>query len=138
MTGMQQILLGGGVVISFTVNSVTDVRASPITAVGSVTFDQDGLIGYVGNGSNGSARYANPPLPGIGNFYWVKIVVNSGTAPAGSAVNTVLALSTSRTWSWTSTAGQTKSANCTISVYADAAGTILLASSTFPVQVEST
>lgn len=137
MTGMQQALMGGGSRVSFTVFSIGDVHAIPATSSASVAFNSDGSISITGNGSAASPFWIIPPAAGVGANYWVKLVVNSGFAPTGSATNTVLALSANQTWTWNVISGVVHTANCTITVYGDAGGTVVLASSTFAVDVES-
>lgn len=137
MTGMQQALMGGGTRVSFVIGQVQDIRATPTPSSGSVAFNSDGTISYTGGASSGSNAWISPAFAGVGSSYWVRFVVNSGTAPTGSAVATTLALSSNQTWTWANASLGVKVANCTITVYADAGATIALASSTFPVDVES-
>jgi hypothetical protein len=134
------MMLGGGRTVIFDIAAVNDLRVSPTTATGRVFFVSDGTITYTGNGAGGSASWTIPaPARGIGANYWIKLVVNTGAAPTiGDVAGSVLSLSVNRSWGWTASAGQSRIANCTISIYSDAGGTNLLASDTFTVDVEST
>lgn len=141
MTGMQQSLAALGNLLGFSVNAVSDIQVTPTLATGSINLQAQGNIVYVGNASSGAASWYSPATPGIGSSYWSKLTLNSGTAPtAGPAPGTVISMAVNGNalWSWQSTAGQIKTANCTISVYSDAAGTVLISSATFNVDVRST
>lgn len=136
MTGMQQAMLGAGGIIAFSITGLADSQTAPITATASATFNSDGTLFIVGNGSAGSG-WRTPPATGIGAFYWIRLVVNSGLGPnAGDLVNTILALSSNRTWGWT-VSNTVRNGNATITIYADAGATIPLASSTFSANVAS-
>lgn len=136
MSGIQMMILGVGGSVSFDITLVGDTRISPNSASASVSFETNGTIAYTGNDSSGSPNWFAPTTDGIGNSYWVKFTVNSGTAPtSGSAIDTVLALSSSRTWSWSRSASGSTTANCTIAVFSDSGGTQLVHSDSFNVAV---
>ena len=92
------------------------------------------------NGSLASAKSASgsfvgtqwsgtwTPITGTpGNSFFVKVVPTSGAFTSGDLVNTVLALTVDRNWRITQTGSGTSSVTCNIQIFADAAGTSLLA-----------
>lgn len=139
MSGMQQALMGGGgVAVAIAISNINDIRATPVTATGSLTLNGDGSVTYVGGGAGGSPTWATPVQAGNGALFWVRLVVNAGPNPSGSAVNTVLSLVAGQGWSWIATAGQVKSGNCTITIYSDAGGVNAVSTDGFTFDVEST
>ena len=141
MSGIHQMLLSGSSlvrVVNFNIGNVGDLTIAPVVAAASVTFNSDGTIAYSGSVSNGSANWTVPTLAGVGNNYWIKLVVSSGNPPtSGSGAGNILALSANRQWKWTTLAGGTKSADCTITVYSDPAGGVPVFSNQFFVYCES-
>lgn len=134
MSGIHMAAMASaGETVSFVIDAVGATSVFPAAATGSVALQSNGTMSYVGLGSSGSANWVQPSPPA--GAYWVRLTINSGTPNTGGTAGTWLALTSGRTWSWQTTG--TAIANCTIAVAADAAGTVILASSTFDVDVES-
>lgn len=118
---------------------LNDDKATPTLAQGSFTLNTDGTISTV-NAAGGKATvwYLTAPVTGIGNSFWAKLVRNSGISnTSGEALNAVLALSSSRTWGWSTTSGVLVG-NFTLTIYSDAGGANQVAAATLDVDVEST
>jgi len=96
--------------------------------------------------SNGMVEYSScdpnwylPTTAAIGNSYWVKFTLNSGSAwDSGLVNNTVYALTSNRALTWTvSTLNTSKSANVSVRFYSDAGGTTLVATHTLTVSISA-
>jgi len=124
MTGSTQILVSGGPLnVQSPVVTLSDVKTGS-TANAFIQFNADGTITIGGSGSTcvPLAWYA-PTLAGVGNGYWVKCHVNSGSAPANPDV--VQALSSPVAYGIGRSALGTATGNWTVSIYSNAAGTVL-------------
>ncbi len=136
MSGILNILIAGG---SPVVNSwsagVFRAVATPALATGAISINRAGTITYT-NGS-GASEWYTPSGGTPGDSYYVKFSLSGSAWDAGLVADTVYALSSGRSLSWSTTAG-TKDATVTVSIYLDAGGTILLGTGTVTVHVEST
>ena len=75
---------------------------------------------------------------GNGDDFEIRLVVNSGTTPTGSAVNTWLAMTSSRSWIISRSTSGTTSSNCTVEIRPAGGGSVLdSATVTWSVTVES-
>lgn len=139
MSGGQQLMIGGGFGrnVNFFVSNVQDMQAAPTIAAAAVNFGPDGTITYTGNGSSGSPTWVTPATAGVGANYWIRLIVDSGPAPGGSAVGQILPLNVQQAWNWSSVGTPLKQGQCTVTIFADAAGAIGLASDSFFFNVES-
>lgn len=124
----QQVYTAGGVVDPMTA-TLSDVESST-TATCSITFNTDGTITLVGNGSSGSPNWYSPTTTSIGSSYWIKAVLTSGSAWSGIANNTLYALSSARSMTWSRATIGTTSGNATITIYSDSGGTNLVGTCT--------
>lgn len=121
--------------VFFTVTEVRDTKISPATAACGISFLSDGSITVSGNNSSASTAWVIPVPPQT--TYYIKLDFTGDAPTGGSTTGTVLSLATSRSWTWSVAASVTRSANCTVSVYADAGGTSLLRSVSFNATAES-
>lgn len=107
------------------------VYASLAEYVGSGTVSASLTLGTAGGLSvTGSSSYTDSPnwftptTTGIGNSYWVKFQLVSGSSwDAGLADGTLYALSTARTVQWTLSVSGSKYASAIARIYSDALGT---------------
>ena len=103
-------------------------------ANGSITFNPDGSISYVGSGSTGPALWFNPATANIGTSYYIKFTLATGSpwVSGGLTSGTVYSLSSARSVGWVSPprAGLSFSGTVTVQIYADAAGSSLLSTGT--------
>lgn len=76
---------------------------SPYSATVSISFLQDGtmLCSTTSGGDDVPADWVTPTGGVPGNFYWIEAHTNSGDAPSSGAVDSWLALTSTRTWSFT-------------------------------------
>lgn len=81
--------------------------------------------GSITASNEGFANWFTPTTVGIGSLYWCKMVLNSGSNPTTGTMNTVLALSSARAWTWNAGVVGTY----TLTFYTDAAGTQLVGTS---------
>jgi hypothetical protein len=117
---------------------VIDLQVAPVGAFGRIQLLSDGTVALDGNGSHSNTWYSAAPFAGIGNDYWVKFHLSSGTAWVGAAADTVLALSGNPTLSWTCSSGQIKIATVAVTFYADSGGANQVGAGTITADVEST
>lgn len=108
---IMMLLMGGGGGPGF---------SSPINLDVSISTDN---LNVNSNGTctatnEGQPNWFTPTTTGIGNSYWCKLVLLSGSNPTSGTMNTVLALSSNRSWSWNT--GVTGS--YTLTIYSDAGG----------------
>jgi hypothetical protein len=145
--------------MSFAARSNRSVAASggPVNGTASIAGDQygSGISGTYTAVTNGtqtatSSSFAfdysscdpnwySPTTAAIGNSYWVKVTLNSGSAwDSGLVNNTVYALTSNRALTWTvSTLNTSKSANVSVRFYSDAGGTTLVATHTLTVAINA-
>lgn len=129
--GFMAILLAGGGAVSLVGAAVGDDILQPATASCSFTFGTDGAGTFTGNLSPASTPWFTPLTAGIGSSYWVKVTLNTGTAPGGDVTGSWLALSSARSWSLTRAINGTVSNNLTVQIASDAAGANVVATATF-------
>lgn len=117
-----------GSIVSNLSQNLIDGKMAPTAAVASITFSTNGTISRTGTGSSGGNNWYSPTTTNIGNSYWIKLNVTSGTAwsstnPSGMANNQIYPMSSARTFTWTrSNTGETTAAG-TIQFYSDSGGT---------------
>ncbi len=136
--GVWRLVFPGGVIVNpLGALNVTDTEVSPTQALGRVTFNTDGSISYVGNGSGGAANWFEPTTPGIGNNYWLRVTNNGGDLWDESYVSgSLVALSTARQFTW-SVVGGVRNAQANVQIYSDSGGTNLVSSGTISGTIES-
>ena len=130
--------LGGTGVVSSLPIVLSDAPATG-GAAAAVTFNTNGSITVSGDGSTAPTNWYIPTTTSIGNSYWIKFVLNSGSQWVGYGTTlisgTVYALSSARGPGWTVVAGTSKSANATVTIYSDSGGINALVSGTFNVNI---
>jgi hypothetical protein len=114
---------------------VSDIEANPAAASGGFSCSSDGSMSYTAG--SGPANWFRPTTASIGNQYWCKLTI-VGSAVSTGTTGSVLALSSTRTWTWNASAGQSKIGTGTLEIFADAGGATLLASCSLTYDVEST
>lgn len=113
--------------------TVRDVKPF-INASAAILFASGGSITYVGNQSAGPTRWYEPATTGIGNGYWIRLTLSSGAAwDSGLVSGTLYQLSSTRSFTWSATAGTSKTAVVAVQIYSDAGGTTLVTSGTINV-----
>lgn len=119
MGAPQQILaaLGGGCTIpDLTQGNIVDNVFDPLDTQVDFRCDADGFF-YDQKGIGAGFVQRSGWIGSCDNTeYEVRLVVNSGDNPTGSALNTWLATSSDRTWTLTQTVVGTKVANVTASI----------------------
>lgn len=133
MTASQQMLVsgGGGIVNPIPIPNLSHTVIDPSDANCSVTFDNDGDGNHVDGSGTVVFNWFNPTIPGVGANYWIRLTVNSGTAPAGSATATWLQLNSARAWNLARTTIGTSTGNYTIQIASDSGGATIVSSVTF-------
>jgi hypothetical protein len=111
-------------VVSFTTSAVEDLEIDPSAATVTVTFANDGTYTGAGGISGFSGNWVTPTSY-AGDDYEIRMTVNSGTTPAGSATGSWLGLGTTRAWSLTQITAGTKTANVTIEIRRASSGVVL-------------
>lgn len=138
MTGIFQALLAsGGSIVPLTNMTASDTQSFPVPASASISFSSTGVISYTGNASSGPVSWFLPHTIGVGNQYWIKLTVNSGTGPTSGTAGSVLALSAGQIWTWLKNTLGAITANCTITLYSDAGGASPVTSGTLSVVSDS-
>ncbi len=113
--------------------AVRDVKPF-VNASAAILFTGGGGITYVGNQSAGPNAWYLPFTTGIGNGYWIKFTLSSGSAwDSGPVSGTLYQLSSTRSLTWSATAGTSKTAVVSVQIYSDAGGTTLVTSGTINV-----
>jgi len=117
---MIQMLLAAGSEVKnpIPVTAIADLDVGG-TPVASVTFGTNGSLSGIGTGTVVGDQWYSELTTGIGNSCWIRMTKNSGADPTSGALNTWLALSSARTWSWSGV----KTANVKLEIAYDAAGT---------------
>jgi len=98
--------------------SASDSEVDPTPAIVSVSLDADGVLTVTEFLTPTTSDYCVPKYTGIGARLWVKLS-GSGTTPAGSALDTWLQLSSTRSWSLTQSGVGSKSFSGTLSFSLD-------------------
>lgn len=97
---------------------------STIAGVATVLIGMNGQIVYLGNASTGAEAWSLPTGSGVGDPYYVKFTLQSGSAwDSGLTAGTVYSLATTRTLTWTASVGTTKSATVLVQIFSNSAGT---------------
>lgn len=99
----------------------------------SITFRSNGLVSMTGIMSSGASDWwTTAPQPAIGNSYWIRLTVNSGTGGLFSGtVNTWLALSADQTWTLSNAVLNTvRTRQTTIEIASDSGGSTIVATYT--------
>lgn len=133
MSGIMMALLagGGGVVTPLTALNVTDTVLLS-TADATLRFDTNGAVTSLTN-SNGVQQITDwyqPNITGIGNQFWIRATLSSGTSPTGSALNTWLQLSSPASWRLTQTTNGSRTCTLAISIATDSGGTNVVTTGT--------
>lgn len=115
---------------------ISDTRSIG-TASASITFNTDGTITLTGNLSGSNDSWYKPTTANIGNNYWIKAVLATGTGwSTGITADTVLQLNTARAMTWSrSTVGLTV-ATVNVFIYSNSGGTNLVAKGYLDVDVD--
>lgn len=130
-------------------NNQLGAIAIPVTSLGAattgigdsagVTFNSDGSLSASGNTSvTTGSSWNTPNATGVGAYYWIRVTLNSGTAPTTGTTGSWLALSSQRTFSWLRNASGTTTANITIEIASDSGGTVIAATKTLGISVAIT
>lgn len=122
---LQMLLASAGLPFNpIPVTSLGDTAAAG-TATAGVTFGADGALTSSGSDSILSkSRWAAAGFPGG----YIRVTLNSGTAPTTGTTGSWLALSSARSWSWQRATVGTTNANITIEIATDSGGTNVIAS----------
>lgn len=134
--GVLAATTSGRVDISGTL-ALDDQEFSPTNATASVSFLNNGTITYVGNGSTGDSTWFEPSGATPGNNYYVSLTLDSGNLwTSGAASGTGVALTSTRTWSWSTTANGSKTAAVTVRFATDSGMTNVVDSAPLILYVE--
>lgn len=117
--------------------TISDIRATPTTANGSMSVNANGTLTYVGNASGGPTRWqSDPGTPGA--YTWARWTDTTGQAATGGFVaGTVYALTTGIVIGWAHAGTYIASGTGSLNFYADAGATQLLGTITLTIDVES-
>jgi hypothetical protein len=124
LIGAVAATVGAGARVSFTVNAVADFQLSPGTSNAEVTFTNAGAYTGVGNTEGFSGNWITP-LAAAGSNYEIRMTVNSGSTPTGSATGLWLSLGTTRTWTISQAGIGTNASNVTIEIRRASTGEVL-------------
>ena len=124
LIGAVAATVGAGAVVSFAVNAVSDFQLFPGEAAVSVTFGSDGTYSGSGNIEGFSGNWITPTAA-AGDAYEIRLTVNSGTTPSGSAPNIWLGLGTLRQWSLQQSGVGDTASNVTIEIRRASTGVVL-------------
>jgi hypothetical protein len=121
MTAGQQALIAGLSNIITGAAVVADTKAGA-NAIANIYLQTAGNITYAGSGSSGPPNWwlggGTPPT------HYCTNTVNSGSNPT-TGTPALYPTTSTCLWQWTTSAVGTVSANCTLRIYSDAAGTQL-------------
>ena len=118
--------MASAAVVSFTAGAVSDFQVDPGSAAAEVTFTNTGT--YVGTGNiQGFSGNWITPTSAAGSNYDIRLTVNSGSTPSGSAPNIWLSLGTTRSWAITQSGIGTTASNVTVEIR-NAASLVVLSS----------
>jgi len=129
VSGFLGILLAGG--DTFGVISGTATSSAPTSSAATATLNvnSDGSFNLIGSDTgtvNGS--WIKPNRTGVGNSYWVRFTITSGTVTTGTT-GSWLALSSNQSWTKSATNGAA-SVTGTLEIATDAAGANIIAACT--------
>lgn len=142
MSGIQMLILGGkGSSVETGFNAVSSwffIPPGQGSGSSSIIFQSDGHIDATGTHQPTTLTEDDWYLPnttGIGSSYWIRTTLTSGDAPnIDSGLNTWLALSTARSWGYSS--GNSRSGTFLAEIASDSGGTNIVGSGTFSVVLE--
>lgn len=104
MSGILQALIGslGGapVVVPLPGGTVSSTTATPTNAAATLNFTSTGTVtsSRAGIGSTVSHNWHLAPGAGVGNSFWLRATVTSGTNPTTGSINSWVQLSGTTTW----------------------------------------
>lgn len=107
--------MASAAVVSFTTGAVSDFQLSPGTSNAEVTFTNTGTYTGTGNIQGFSGNWITP-TSAAGSAYDIRLTVNSGSTPSGSAPNIWLSLGTTRSWNITQSGIGTTASNVTVEI----------------------
>lgn len=107
--------LGRSAQVSFIVGAVSDFQLSPGTSNAEVTFTNTGTYSGTGNIEGFSGNWITP-TSAAGSAYDIRMTVNSGSTPTGSAPGIWLSLGTTRTWTISQSGIGTNASNVTVEI----------------------
>jgi hypothetical protein len=118
--------------------NITTEAILPAIAYGVVSFMNDGSMSTWGDSSGGPKKWFDPVGGNPGDIYWIKLTKNTGSvAPHRGAVNTILPMTSTNTWSWKQAIKGVRNINCTITIYSDALGTTQVSTCTVTGVIEA-
>lgn len=133
MSGASVMVSDGGGDVALVADTIGS-RSTSATSTLTINFNTDGTITYsfiiATDDSASNSRWFSSD--GAGASRWVRMTVNSGTVTSGTT-GTILALTSNRTWTQSRTTLGTQTANVTMEIFADAAGTILISSAAWTI-----
>lgn len=133
---------GGAPVSALTPMSLSSIGTIGAARSGTINFFSDGRITSSVSAPDSSSVLSNwfqPTTPGIGNSYWIKFTLSSGSAwDAGLVSGAINDLSVTRLLKWSVASGGLKVASVAVVIYSDAGGANQVASGTLSVDIEST
>lgn len=145
MSGIMIMFAGGakGPISDFGGSMNATRVPSSTAATATVTFNTDGTVSGTigGTGSNGATgdRWYQPTESGIGSGYWIRATLSSGLSPnnGNPGVGTWLALSSGRTWGYTSGGGTlgTRDGTLLFEIASDSGGSTVVCSGSFSFSV---
>lgn len=109
------LTLGRGAQVSFITGAVSDLQVSPGSAAAEVTFTNTGTYTGTGNIEGFSGNWITP-TSAAGSAYDIRMTVNSGSTPTGSATGIWLSLGTTRTWTISRSGIGTNASNVTVEI----------------------
>lgn len=124
LIGAVAATVGAGARVSFTVNAVADFQLSPGTSNAEVTFSNTGTYAGTGNTESFSGNWITP-TSAAGSAYEIRMTVNSGSTPSGSATGVWLSLGTTRTWTISQSGVGTNASNVTVEIRRASSGAVL-------------
>jgi hypothetical protein len=115
LIGAVAATMGKVAAVSFTTGAVSDFQLSPGSAAAEVTFTSTGTYTGTGNIQGFSGNWITP-TSAAGSAYDIRMTVNSGSTPTGSATGIWLSLGTTRTWTISRSGIGTTASNVTIEI----------------------
>lgn len=119
------------VIVGSNITTVGDVRVSPTDSTAQITFLRDGTITKTGNDVVAGANWRTPNGATVGDAYWIRMVLNSGTTPSTGTMSTWQQMNTTRIWTQTVTSTGIRTCNLTVSFATDSGGSNIVATDTF-------
>lgn len=138
MSGAVAVMMGGGggVVVPLPGGTCTETQFDPTNATAGWRFQTDGTVDTRNQASYAAAHDWFKSSGGTpGNSYWIKSV-STGEATAGSANNTVLALSADQEWRIVTNAVESISSSLAITIYSDSGGTNVVSTGTYTLNAD--